>query len=77
VANRQGVDSAIIGATKLHQLDDNLAALDFKIPAELLSRLDELSAPEINYPYNFFYGAGMSEMVNAGTKVSQRPAIAA
>lgn len=77
VANRPSVDSPIIGATKLNQLDDNLAALDFEIPAELLERLDKISAPEILYPYNFFYGEGMSEMVNAGTKVRQRSAVAA
>src|SRR5438270_1308125 len=63
VANRPTVDSAIIGAAKLNQLDDNLAALDFHIPAELLDRLEKISAPEIHYPYNFFYGAGMNEMV--------------
>jgi aryl-alcohol dehydrogenase-like predicted oxidoreductase len=77
VVNRPPVDSAIIGATKLHQLEDNLAALDFAIPAELSTRLEEVSAPEIHYPYNFFYGAGMEEMVNAGTKVRQRSAVAA
>jgi aryl-alcohol dehydrogenase-like predicted oxidoreductase len=77
VANRPGVDSAIIGATKLHQLDDNLAALDFAIPDELNSRLLQVSAPEIQYPYNFFYGDGMDEMVNAGTKVRVSSAFAA
>jgi aryl-alcohol dehydrogenase-like predicted oxidoreductase len=77
VVNRPGVDSAIIGATKLHQLTDNLAALDFKIPADLEARLNEVSAPEIHYPYNFFYGAGMDEMLNAGTKVRTSSAIAA
>jgi aryl-alcohol dehydrogenase-like predicted oxidoreductase len=77
VVNRTGVDSAIIGATKIHQLDDNLGALDFQIPAVLLSRLNDVSAPEINYPYNFFYGEGMAEMLNAGTKVRQGSAIAA
>jgi aryl-alcohol dehydrogenase-like predicted oxidoreductase len=77
VLNRPTVDSAIVGATKIHQLDDNLGALEFKIPAELLARLDEVSAPEIHYPYNFFYGAGMNEMVNAGTKVRLSTAVAA
>jgi aryl-alcohol dehydrogenase-like predicted oxidoreductase len=77
VVNRPTVDSAIIGSTKIRQLDDNLAALDFKIPAELLARLDQVSAPEIHYPYNFFYGEGMNEMVNAGTKVRQSSAVAA
>ena len=77
VANRPAVDSTIIGATKINQLDDNLTALDFQIPPELAERLHAVSAPEIHYPYNFFYGPGMQEMVNAGTKVRQSTAIAA
>jgi len=41
------VSSTIIGATKIEQLDDNLASLDFAMPAELLKRLEEISAPEV------------------------------
>ena len=77
VVNRPAVDSTIVGATKIHQLQDNLAALELKVPTELRERLDGVSAPEIQYPYNFFYGAGMEEMVNAGTKVRQSTAVAA
>ena len=77
VLHRPCVDSAIIGATKIHQLDDNVGALEFEIPAELTARLNQVSAPEIPYPYNFFYGEGMDLMVNAGTKVRQSSAVAA
>ena len=54
VANRPGVDTVLIGATKQAQLDDNLQALDFSIPAELLARLDAVSAVEASYPYTYF-----------------------
>jgi aryl-alcohol dehydrogenase-like predicted oxidoreductase len=54
VATRPGVTSTIIGATKTTQLDDNLAALDFEIPATLRARLDEVSALEPVHPYVFF-----------------------
>jgi len=76
VLHRPCVDSAIIGATKIHQLDDNIGALDFEIPAELTARLNQVSAPEIPYPYNFFYNEGADLMVNAGTKVRQSSAVA-
>jgi aryl-alcohol dehydrogenase-like predicted oxidoreductase len=54
VATQPGVTSTIIGATKLPQLDGNLAALEFAIPAELRRRLDEASALEPVHPYTFF-----------------------
>ncbi|HEY9130621.1 MAG TPA: aldo/keto reductase [Dyella sp.] len=39
VANRPGVGSVIVGATKLAQLEDHLAALDFSLPEALRQRL--------------------------------------
>src|ERR1700687_1314698 len=41
VATQPGITSTIVGATKVSQLDDNLASLDFSIPADLRKRLDE------------------------------------
>jgi aryl-alcohol dehydrogenase-like predicted oxidoreductase len=54
VATQPGVTSTIIGATQIKQLEDNLAALSFEIPAELRSRLDEASALDPAHPYMFF-----------------------
>lgn len=54
VAHRPGVASVIVGATKLSQLDDNLAALTFSIPEELAGRLDRVSAAPTPFPYSFF-----------------------
>jgi aryl-alcohol dehydrogenase-like predicted oxidoreductase len=53
-ATQPGVTSTLIGATSKQQLEDNLASLDFVIPAELCSRLDEASALEAAHPYMFF-----------------------
>jgi len=66
VATQPGITSTIIGATKLAQLEDNLAALDFQIPAELRNRLDEVSAIEAVHPY-VFYGEPFRSMINGGT----------
>jgi aryl-alcohol dehydrogenase-like predicted oxidoreductase len=54
VANKPGVASVIIGATKLSQLEDNVEALSFDIPDELKARLDAASAPDAFFPYTFF-----------------------
>ena len=72
VANRPGVASVLIGATKLHQLQDNLGALDFDIPEELSQRLDAVSQPERKFPYTFFDDA-IQGMVHGGTTVGDKP----
>jgi aryl-alcohol dehydrogenase-like predicted oxidoreductase len=68
IARRPGVASTLVGATKLHQLEDNLAALDFDIPAELSDRLEAVSRPEDCSPYNMFAPAMLS-MTTGGTTV--------
>ncbi|MGA3292603.1 MAG: aldo/keto reductase [Candidatus Acidiferrales bacterium] len=74
LVQKPGVTSTILGATKLAQLDDNLASLDFTLPAELYKRLDEASAIDAVHPYNF-YTSGMQTRVSGGTNVQAwRPA---
>ncbi|PWT98533.1 MAG: aldo/keto reductase [Terriglobia bacterium] len=68
VATQPGITSTIIGATKIEQLDDNLAALEFTIPSELRKRLDEASALEPAHPYNFFVPS-MQAMISGGATV--------
>jgi aryl-alcohol dehydrogenase-like predicted oxidoreductase len=43
------VGSSIVGATRVEQLDEALAASELKISSELLGRVDEISR-EILYP---------------------------
>ncbi len=52
VVTQPGIGAAIIGASKLTQLDDNLGALAFTIPDELRMKLDEASAIQPTYPYS-------------------------
>jgi aryl-alcohol dehydrogenase-like predicted oxidoreductase len=54
VATQPGVTSTILGASKLPQLEDNLRAIEFSIPAELRQQLDKVSAPGSIHPYMFF-----------------------
>jgi aryl-alcohol dehydrogenase-like predicted oxidoreductase len=57
VVTQPGITSTIIGATNLSQLQDNLSALEFTIPADLRKRLDDASAIEQFHPYIFFQPA--------------------
>lgn len=68
VATQLGVTSTIIGATKLPQLEDNLAALQFAIPQELRDRLNEASAIDLVHPYKFFTGA-IHDNITGGTSI--------
>lgn len=53
VQGRPGVDSTIIGARTIEQLDDNLAALDVTLSEKQIEQLDELSAPALPFPHEF------------------------
>jgi aryl-alcohol dehydrogenase-like predicted oxidoreductase len=56
VFGRPGITSTIIGATKMSQLEANLAAADFHLPQELSMRLDEVSRIQSVHPYSIFSG---------------------
>lgn len=47
---RPGVTSVLLGATRLHQLEDNLGAASLKLPEEDLAELDEATAITPIYP---------------------------
>ncbi len=68
VATQPGLTSTIIGATRIKQLEDNLAALTFEIPGDLRKQLDEASALEPGHPYMFF-GDVLQDRVRGGVKV--------
>ena len=50
---KPAVSSVIFGARSVEQLDENLAAIDAKLTAEDVKRLDDASAFELGYPYKF------------------------
>jgi aryl-alcohol dehydrogenase-like predicted oxidoreductase len=73
VAHRPGVGVVLVSATKQAQLDDNLRALEFAIPTELRSRLDEVSAPPVPFPY-WFFTPGMQAMLAGSNPLGDKPA---
>jgi aryl-alcohol dehydrogenase-like predicted oxidoreductase len=52
------VTSVIFGARTVAQLDDNLAAAEVALSAEQVARLDQVSAFELGYPYDFIARIG-------------------
>ena len=49
--HQDGVTSIIVGARKLYQLEDNLGAINVKLSADELSRLNDVSAIAPKYPH--------------------------
>ena len=72
VAGRPGVATVLVGATRKSQLDDNLGALDFELPAALRARLDAVSAVATSSVYTFFT-PGMQAMQTGNSIVGDKP----
>jgi len=68
VQSRPAVTSTIIGARRIDQLDQNLAALDLTLASEEVAALDKLSAPTLNFPANFLKSA--AAFMHAGATVN-------
>ena len=73
VVNRPGVSAAIIGASRLEQLDDNLASLDFELAADQRAALDAASAIDAPYPYSLFADDYQAGILNTGSSVGEKP----
>jgi aryl-alcohol dehydrogenase-like predicted oxidoreductase len=68
VQGRPGVASTIIGARRMDQLEQNLAALDITLTADQIARLDKLSKPTLGFPMPFLNVA--STFSQGGTTVN-------
>ncbi len=68
VQAQPGVTSTIIGARRLAQLEDNLAAIDVTLTREELARLDELTRPTFGFPQNM--QPMFASIHNGGTTVN-------
>jgi aryl-alcohol dehydrogenase-like predicted oxidoreductase len=70
LAKKPGVTSIILGARRLDQLEDNLAAADVSLSPEQVQKLDEVSKPTLGFP------ASMAEFAPsfayAGTTINGR-----
>ncbi|MFF2380704.1 aldo/keto reductase [Streptomyces sp. NPDC058108] len=69
---REGTVVPILGARRLGHLENNLAGLEVTLTPEQLRRLDEVSAPDLDYPAPL-HGALRSMLQFAGTTVDGQP----
>jgi aryl-alcohol dehydrogenase-like predicted oxidoreductase len=67
------VASVIVGASSPAQLESNLAALDFEIPADARRLLDEASAPQVPSVYSMFTAEYQSWVVSPGLGIGDKP----
>src|SRR5271170_5229963 len=65
------VTSIIIGAKRIEQLDENIAAVDVKLAAEEIKKLDEVSALPLEYP-GWMLGFQGSNRLAATSRVAPR-----
>ncbi|WP_406361220.1 aldo/keto reductase [Streptomyces sp. NBC_00715] len=72
VQARPGVSSTLIGPRTLDHLEANLAGLDLRLTPEQTARLDEVSAPALNFPYALNHQVG-AMLKYAGATVDGRP----
>ncbi|MEU4192058.1 aldo/keto reductase [Kribbella sp. NPDC026611] len=73
-ATQPGIAAAIVGASRPEQLATSIQALEFEIPAELRSALDEASAVPPESVYRMFTPQYQSWIVTPGAKVADKPA---
>src|SRR6185436_9478343 len=71
VQSRPGVASTIIGARRIDQLEQNLAALDVRLNPADVALLDKLSQPVLNFPAMFLRVA--SSFMHSGATVNGEP----
>jgi aryl-alcohol dehydrogenase-like predicted oxidoreductase len=69
--SQPGVQSIIIGARTLEQLDGNLKALDLALTPEQFSSLNAVSKPALNFPADFL--AASPSFCHAGARVNDVP----
>jgi aryl-alcohol dehydrogenase-like predicted oxidoreductase len=73
VMSRPCVTSTLVGATRVEQLEKNLAAASLQLPQDALDSLDSVSALEPN-ELDHFFGDVLQSMVNGGVKVERKVA---
>ncbi len=66
VRQQPGVIVPLVGARRLSQIEDNLGALDFQLTDEQISRLDEASRIDLDFPHDFLASDEVRGVVYGG-----------
>ena len=71
VLARPGVDTALLGVSRVSQVHDNIAATELRLPPEQVARLDAASAPEAGL-HSLFTPMARQHFVFGGSAVASR-----
>ncbi len=72
VLTRPGVDTTLIGVSRVGQLLDNFGALDLSLSSERLARLEAASRPDLPMLYGLFSDQMRRQVVFGGAAVFRR-----
>ncbi len=70
VLSRPGVDTALMGVSRVAQLHDNIAATELRLSNEQIATLDAASVPEAAMIYGLFTPAARQHIVFGGSTVA-------
>jgi aryl-alcohol dehydrogenase-like predicted oxidoreductase len=73
VLSRPGVDTALMGVSRVSQVHDNVAATELTLPADQIAILNEASKPEAALIYGLFTPDARQHVVFGGSAVIDRP----
>ncbi len=73
ILGRPGIAGALVGVTKMEQLEGSARALALVLPEEARSRLDEVSALDVVFPYGHFRPSFQKTMIDGGNSVQRLP----
>lgn len=69
VRGRHGVGTILLGARTMSQLSDNLASLEVELSPEDMTKLNEVSAPDLGFPYQIYTDAMRAAAITGGISV--------
>jgi hypothetical protein len=69
-ALQAGVDTVLMGVSRVSQVHDNIAATELHLPAEQIAALDAASLPEAAMIYGLFTPEGRRQIVFGGSAVA-------
>ncbi|KQT44555.1 aldo/keto reductase [Aureimonas sp. Leaf454] len=72
ILSKPGVDTALMGVSRVSQVHDNMAATELRLPAEQIAVLDEASKPEAAMIYGLFTRTARQHLVLGGSDVVDR-----
>ena len=72
VLSKPGVDTVLMGVSRVSQVHENVAATELRLPSDQISVLDEASKPEGAMIYGLFTQAARQNLVFGGSNVVDR-----